>query len=78
MCLGIVNPGGIVDVAVGWLLQRKLVVPADAAMVGLFAGVGLGAPQLGVLLGVVMVVVAVLLLRRHRHANQAMQDTTRR
>ncbi len=69
--LGIVNPAGIRDAAVAWLLQHHILVQTSAAVLSLGDGVGVGSA--GVVLVVSLFVLAGVLAYRSRRKTREPQ-----
>lgn len=72
VALGVLDQGGILDTVGGWLVEHRLLVSSREALIPLFADLGVGGAQLGMIVGTLIAVAAFLALRRR--AKQAARD----
>ena len=75
--LGILNPGGMLDSLGRWLVEHKLLVPSQEAVIPLLPGLGLGGAQLGVIVGILIAGASLLALLR-RSKQQSERDGLKR
>jgi hypothetical protein len=66
MAMGVFSPAVLGQQVASWMIEHRILVPDTEAVVPLLGGTGLGWPQLSIVVGLLIVLIAVLGWRRRR------------